>query len=131
MCIFLETKHTLAMREEETKIMNDRRVAVLMGVAFKNTMSALLWLTSDLPERPVDSRLEKEDARPSLLVPLSQAQARTDHKGAVTGAPPNVHGSRTFVVKVQLPLNRGAKPGTFDGLGMVYDEKRSFQSFVE
>ena len=106
---------------------------LLMGVAFKNLMSAGLWLTSGFPERPMSSSSSGvvdgvDETRPAIVVPLQQANAGK-------GAPANVYGQKMFVVKVQLPLNKEtdgkAPPGSFDGLGMVSDQRRTFQSFVD
>lgn len=105
---------------------------LLMGVAFKNLMSAGLWLTSGFPERPMSSSSSRaegvDESRPAIVVPLQQANGGK-------GAPPNVHGRKVFTVKIVLPLNDTsdgkAPPGAFDGLGMVSDQRRTFQSFVD
>ena len=110
-------------------------VGLLMGISFRNGMNALLWLVSGLPERPVSSGSgEFPDDRPTVVVSLEQAQATGGGSKGATGAPPNMHGSKLFTVMVQLPLNKPGGSGTagsFDGLGMVVDEKHSFQSFVD
>ena len=95
---------------------------LIMGVAFKNCMQALLYVLSGFPDRPT-SGSSSMDGVPAVVVPLQQAPR---------GLPPNVHGTKTFTVKVQLPLNgTSGKSGSFDGLAMVSDEKKSLQSFFD
>ena len=118
-------------------------VGLLMGVAYRNLIHALNWYFSDEPACPKgperdhagrpavrvslrpDEKLAAGKSVASMSRPSGGAQMRKIH---LTDAPPNVHGEREFAVKVQLPM---AASGVGDGLGMVYDERRSFQSFVD
>ena len=109
-----------------------------MGVAYRNVMQALDWLVSDFPERPTSddgecseppralSTLASERAavRISLRQGTSAGKLNLDDAAPV----PNTHGAAEFIVKVQLPM---AAKGGDAGMGMVYDERRTFQAFVD
>ena len=113
-------------------------VGLLMGVAYRNVMQALDWLVSDFPERPTSddgecseppralSTLASERAavRISLRQGTSAGKLNLDDAAPV----PNTHGAAEFIVKVQLPM---AAKGGDAGMGMVYDERRTFQAFVD
>ena len=114
-------------------------IGLVMGVAYRNLIQALNWYFSDKPARPKGP--DELSGRPAVRVSLrpdeklaGKSVASMSRQGGaqlkkihLTDAPPNVHGEREFMVKVQLPMTNGAG----DGLGMVYDEQRSFQSFVD
>ena len=46
------------------------------------------------------------------------------------GTPANVHGRAIFPVKISLPI-ASKRTAHADALGMVYDEQRSFQAFID
>jgi hypothetical protein len=59
---------------------------------------------------------------------LSQQGGLSQKLKAVPGhAPDNIHGENEFIIKVQVPI-AGAQPGC---QAMVYDQQRSFQTFVD
>ena len=142
--------------EDATGIVSMRLFAacgfgLVMGVAYRNALKFLAWLVSDLPERPTgggdgasssSSSATADDPRPSVCVSLSSgdgetaSMSRSQEGGAsrihLTGAPPNVHGDGDFLVKVQLPIvHNSATTSKVYAQGMVYDERRSFQAFVD
>eukprot|EP00966_Prymnesium_polylepis_P304244 7029175-Prymnesium_polylepis.2 len=57
---------------------------------------------------------------------MTGAPVKAPHKQDPTQAPKNIHGQREFVVKVQPP----GKLAPEETACMVYDENRSFQSFL-
>lgn len=111
-------------------------VGILMGSAYR-----ALWrvcATTSASPRDGDGGLDSGRAghstdhlRPSITVPLDGA---ADRGGRVAStAPPNAHGNRVFAVKVCLPIlgaNKRTHRSGLDGLGMIYDQDRTFQCFV-
>ena len=63
---------------------------------------------------------------------MSRSQEGGASRIHLTGAPHNVHGDGDFLVKVQLPIvHNSATTSKVYAQGMVYDERRSFQAFVD
>lgn len=120
-------------------------IGLVMTVAYRNTIRMLDWLVSDLPQRPTGTgeaappsgTLGRPSVRVSLL-PSEQAKlGRVAKSGRPQGEgdalldappPPNAHGEADFAVKVTLPMGFGS---VSHGMGMVYDERRTFQAFVD
>jgi hypothetical protein len=118
-------------------------LGAVMGVAYRNLLRALRWSVSKYPEATIEALPAAPDPRrPFVRVPLrpqgeDSAGATVASMSPGTGihladAPANVHGDKEFTVKVQLPFGMGgaAQPDGQNPMGMVYDEKRSFQAFV-
>lgn len=103
-------------------------VGLVVGVAYRNALKSLTWLASDFPLRPEE---QASDGRPAVTVPLQMSKQGGANGGIhLSGAPPNVHGNKVFTVKVQLPHGMGQQAASENVHGMVYDEKRSFQAFL-
>ena len=97
-------------------------VAIAMGISFRNLTRFGSWLMGGSLDYRAGEPPNVLGGDPRLCLRVSMSDAEAKVRG------PNVHGAREFVVKVQLPM--GGMGGISGGMGMCYDERRTFQVFV-